>query len=87
MQCPGRMKSDIAIAIENDILTVSAPAVSMKREGRTTYEGFTLPALKKSFNLGKNVDTSHIDAKLENGILILTLQKAATVKPRTIEVL
>ena len=40
----------------------------------------------RTFNLGDRVDASKAEAKLENGVLTVTLPKREEVKPKTIEV-
>jgi len=48
-----------------------------ERTGGTWYRAFQLPSM---------VDSSHVDAKLENGVLILTLPKAPEAKPHKIQI-
>ena len=43
-------------------------------------------AVRRSFNLGKEIDADGISAKLESGILMVTLPKTEKVLPRRIEV-
>jgi len=43
-------------------------------------------SFRRSFRLPQTVDAENIEAHLENGILTVVLPKAATAKPRTIEV-
>lgn len=40
----------------------------------------------RKFNISDSIDESKIDAKFENGQLILTLPKQARIKPKTIEI-
>jgi len=48
-----------------------------ERTGGTWYRAFQLPAM---------VDGNHVDAKLENGVLILTLPKAPEAKPHKVQI-
>ena len=49
-----------------------------ERAGRSTFQ--------RSFNLGTNVDRDNISAKLEDGVLLITLPKSEKSLPRRIEV-
>jgi len=40
----------------------------------------------RKFNISDSIDESKIDAKFENGQLILTLPKQERIKPKTIEI-
>ena len=83
-ELPGFDKEDIQINIENDCLTISAEHKSEKKEENEKknfvkrerfYGSYT-----RSFDVsGINVDG--IEAKYENGILILTMPKKAAEIP------
>jgi HSP20 family protein len=86
VEMPGVNKEGLELSVENNELTItgrrSMPAVDgtlIHRESRT--ENF-----RRVFELDPSIDTSRIAAKIEQGILTLTLPKAEHVKPRKIAV-
>jgi HSP20 family protein len=86
VEMPGVNKEGLEISVENNELTIvgrrSMPAVDgtlVHRESRS--ENF-----RRIFELDPSIDTSKVGAKMEQGILSLTLPKAEHVKPRKITV-
>ena len=85
-EMPGVNKEGLEISIENNELTItgrrSLPAVDgilLHRESRR--ENF-----RRTFELDPSIDTNRISAKIEQGVIALTLPKAEHVKPRKITV-
>lgn len=88
LSAPGYNKADISIAVENDVLTISGShqeQTEEKRENFLTRE-FRTGSFKRSFNLGKLIDTDKINAKYENGILHVELPKVETAVRKTKEI-
>lgn len=90
---PGVIKDDVTINVEKDQLVISSSKKEVKesedKEHRYRRREFNFSSFRKSFHLPKTVDTDRIDAKFENGILILTIEKKEEAKekePRTIEI-
>jgi HSP20 family protein len=90
LAAPGLKKDDFKIALEKDVLTISA---DVKTE--TTEEGakfnkkeFSYHAFSRSFNLPDLVDHAKIEASYENGVLSVTIPKKeeAKVLSRQIEI-
>ena len=77
-ELPGYDKSDISVEIEEDMLTISANRTESKEEvkedGRYLRRERRTGCFRRSFQL-TGIDPDHIEAKYENGILILTLPK------------
>ena len=83
---PGVSESDFDIAVHNNVLTVSG---TRKAEERQEGESFALyerqyGSFSRSFALPDTADGDRIEAKLENGVLTLTITKKAEAKPRKI---
>lgn len=85
---PGVDAESIELTVEDNVLTVKAerPAPSMnngveKLVAERLYGTFTRQVL-----LGDNLDTEHIDANYEAGVLTLSIPVAAHAKPRRIPV-
>lgn len=88
MALPGIAKKDININYENGLLKVSVENEKESGAGYDRHE-FNYHGTERVFKTGETVDTDHISAKLENGVLTLSLPKkeAYVTKPvRSIEI-
>jgi len=89
---PGMDKNDFQIKLDGNLLTIS----SMKEDNRETTEDnyarreFSYQSFQRSFELPKDVvDQDNINAKYENGLLMLTIPKKEDAKqkpPKMIEI-
>jgi len=86
VEMPGVNKEGLEISLENNELTLigrrSLPAIDgtlIHRESRS--ENF-----RRVFELDPSIDRAKVSARIEQGVLTLTLPKAEQVKPRKIEV-
>lgn len=79
-EMPGIKKEDVKIELSNNLLTVSA----QKKENREGEE--TSYSLTRSISVPETVKIEAIGAKLEDGILTVTLPKTEERKPKTIAV-
>jgi HSP20 family protein len=91
MAAPGLNKKDFKINIENGMMTIFTEKREEKeeKEENFTRREFNYSSFTRSFNLPENIDPEKIDAKYENGILKVLLNKKVitTAKPmKTIEV-
>ena len=85
---PGVAEGDLDIALHNNVLSVSG---SRQAEERKEGESFALyerqfGSFTRSFALPDLADGERIAAKLEGGVLTLTISKKAEAKPRKITV-
>ena len=85
---PGVAEADLDIAVHNNILTVSGTRQS---EERKEGESFALyerqyGSFSRSFSLPDTADGERVEAKLDSGVLTLTIWKKAEAKPRKIAV-
>src|ERR1700677_1755347 len=85
-ELPGVNKDGLEVTVENNLLTLvgrrattPAPAELVSRESRDLD-------YRRVFDLDPSIDTGRIAAKIENGVVTLTLPKAESVKPRKIAV-
>ena len=85
---PGVDEKDLDVAVHNGTLTVSGHrSAEERREGESyalyerQYGSFT-----RAFALPDMADGERIDAKLENGVLTLSIAKKAEAKPRKISI-
>jgi HSP20 family protein len=86
VEMPGVNKEGLDISVENNELTItgrrSLPAV----EGTLIHRESRSENFRRAFELDPSIDTSKIGARIEQGVLTLTLPKAEQVKPRKIQV-
>jgi HSP20 family protein len=87
---PGRKKEDFKITVDKNILTVSFEKTEEQKEEKKQFikREFITQSFKRSFTLDEKIDAEKIDAKYENGILMLTLPKKEELKvvPKEISV-
>ncbi len=87
MEVPGVDREAIDIAVENDVLKVEAKIDPAKYEGmEPVYTEYNVGHFARSFTLSNKIDQQQINAKLEDGVLTLTLKKAKEAMPRKISI-
>jgi HSP20 family protein len=85
---PGLKEGDVDISLDNRVLTIAGARLGEeKKEGETWYlyerhHG----SFSRSFRLPTEIDQDKIEAKLEHGVLTLTLPKRPEAQPRKIKV-
>ena len=83
---PGFRKEQIDVSFENRVLTISAAREEIKKDGEHHLQERRTTHVSRAFRLPDTVDENTVEAKLEQGVLTLTIQKREEVKPRKIEV-
>jgi len=79
---PGIKKENIDVTLENGYLTITAEQKEEQNDESTTYvrrERFYRSACR-SFFVGEDVQQKDIKAKMENGVLTLTVPKTIEQK-------
>ncbi len=86
VEMPGINKEGLEISIENNELTVlghrSLPAV----EGTLIHRESRPENYRRTFELDPSIDANKISAKIDQGVVAVTLPKAEHIKPRKITV-
>lgn len=82
---PGVDKSGLEINVEQGVLTLEAHASAEVAAEEISRE-FALRNFYRQFRLPDSIDASESSAVLRNGVLTLSLPRAAAAKPRRIEV-
>ncbi|TMG90955.1 MAG: Hsp20/alpha crystallin family protein [Betaproteobacteria bacterium] len=84
---PGLEKSDIAIDLHENILTISAERKEERgTDGRLLWHERPTGKLSRTVQLPQAVDADAVKATYVNGMLQLTMQKLAATKTRKISV-
>ena len=86
IEMPGVKKDGLEISVENNELTIvgrrSLPAV----EGTLIHRESRPENFRRAFEIDPSIDADKISAKIDQGLVTLTLPKAEHVKPRKITV-
>jgi HSP20 family protein len=86
VEMPGVNKEGLDIAVENNELTITGRRSLPVIEGTLIHRESRSENFRRAFELDPSIDTAKIGAKIEQGVLTLTLPKAEQVKPRKIAV-
>jgi HSP20 family protein len=90
MEMPGLSKEHVEVNVEGDVLTIkgakseSSPEQSVEK-GVLRRE-FRATRFERTFNIGDAIDRENVKAKMENGILTVTLPKSAEKVGRKVDV-
>jgi len=85
-EMPGVDKNGLQVTVENGELVILGRRTAYESPGTLLY-GETRPVdYRRVFEIDHSIDSARITAKVENGVLTLTLPKAEAVKPRKIVV-
>lgn len=85
-EMPGVGKGGLEVTIDNNELTIVGRRSDEALAGDVVYRESRAWDYKRVFELDPEIDSAKISAKIEQGILTLTLPKAERVKPRKISV-
>jgi HSP20 family protein len=86
VEMPGVNKEGLEISVENNELRITGRRALPEIDGTLVHRESRLENFRRTFELDPSIDTSKISARIEQGILTLTLPKAEQVKPRKITV-
>ena len=86
LEMPGVDKSRLEITVEGNELTIIGHRNTEIPQGELCYCESALADFRRMFELGPDVDTSNINAQMEQGILKLRLPKSEKAKPRKIQI-
>jgi len=87
LEMPGVTKDKLEITMENDELEIRGAATPYKPESKELkYSELSQYDYFRRFTVGNDIDRDKINAKLENGVLSLELQKHEAVKPKKIPI-
>lgn len=84
---PGVSKERLTVRVDGESLVIEGAAEAPVGGDMTLIYGEVLnPLYRRSFTLSRELDPSRIEAKMQSGVLRLTIPKAEEAKPRRIEV-
>jgi len=85
-EMPGVGKDGLEVLLEGNELTLIGRRTFDAKDAQLIYRESAPRDFKRAFVLDPVIDSARISAKIENGVLTLTLPKAEQVKPRKITV-
>jgi HSP20 family protein len=86
VEMPGVNKQGLEISFENNELTLTGRRSLPAIDGTEIHRESRRENFRRTFELDPSIDADKISAKIDQGIVTLTLPKAEKVKPRTIAV-
>jgi HSP20 family protein len=88
-ELPGFKKEEVEITLENKTLTISGErkeVAGTENKGELLLNERRITRFHRSFSLPQTISEQSVNAKLENGVLTITLDKREESKPRKITV-
>ena len=86
VEMPGVSKENLEMWVENNELTILGRRSMPSVDGTLIHCESRSENFRRSFELDPSIDAGKISAKIEQGVVTLTLPKAEQVKPRKIAV-
>lgn len=87
VEVPGVAEKDIQLTINQDVLTLAGERKADAPEGYSVHRQERAPIkFSRSFTLPCRVNAENTSASLKNGVLTVTLPKAADAQPKQISV-
>jgi HSP20 family protein len=85
-EMPGVNKEGLEIMLEGNELAIVGHRQTAVLPGQPLFRESNSADFRRVFELDPAIDTSRISAKVDQGVLTLTLPKSEKVKPRRIKV-
>jgi len=87
MEMPGVSRDNLDVSLEEGVLRVVGRLDSSKYSGlEPIYTEYNVGHYARSFSISDKVDQDNIGARLEDGVLTLTLPKSPAAQPRRIAI-
>jgi HSP20 family protein len=85
-EMPGVEKDSLELSLDGTELTITGRRPGRSEDLELLYRESSPLGFRRVFELDPSIDTSKVTARMEQGILLLSLPKADRVKPRKIAV-
>ena len=86
IEMPGVQKDGLEISVENNELAIIGRRLLPTVEGTLIHRESRPENFRRAFEIDPSIDANKISAKIDQGLVTLTLPKAEHVKPRKITV-
>lgn len=81
LAAPGFDRKDFTVELENNLLTIAAEKKEEKEDAYSRRE-FSYTSFSRSFQLPENTTDDKVDARYENGVLLLSIPKKEVQPPK-----
>jgi HSP20 family protein len=85
-EMPGVNKDGLEISVDGTEIAITGRKTNEPVGGELLFQERTAAGFRRVFSLDPAIDTSKISARMEQGVLTLTLPKSERAKPRRITV-
>lgn len=85
-EMPGVSKESLELTLEGNVLTITGRRNHEVPKGNVLYRESHPYDFRRVFELDPAIDATKISARVDQGILVITLPKAERVKPKKITV-
>jgi HSP20 family protein len=85
-EMPGVDKTGLEVSVDNGELTLLGHRHTTEISGEPVYREIRSDDFRRVYELDPAIDTTKIIARIDQGVLTVTLPKAESVKPRKINV-
>jgi HSP20 family protein len=85
-EMPGVSKDGLEVTLEGNQITILGHRRQEAAPGRAVFSESRAADFRRVFELDPAIDTGRISARMEQGVLKMTLPKSEEVKPRRIQV-
>ena len=86
VEMPGVNKEGLELTVEGNEITILGHREAAPMTGETLFRESQFADFRRVFELDPAIDTAKVSARMEQGVLTLTLPKSERVKPRKIAV-
>lgn len=87
VELPGIKPEQVQVELEDQVLKVSGEKQRVEEEGKTwRYRERATGQFSRSFRLPEDADRNNVNARFENGLLLVTIPKQEQTQPRKIEI-
>ena len=85
-EMPGVTKDGLEVTVEGNEITILGHRAPDPTEGQVVFSESANADFRRVFEMDPAIDTTKVSAKMNQGVLTLTLPKSERVKPRKIAV-
>ena len=87
-EIPGILPNEVDVQVENDVLTLRGERKHENQEQRDGYRRVerSYGSFSRSFVLPQGTNVENIEARVDNGVLTVTIPKVQTASTRKVEV-
>lgn len=85
-ELPGFRKEEVQVTLEKGLLNIRAERKAEEFSGTRHLDERRFNRVNRRFTLPADIDETQVEARFENGLLHLKLQKTAETQPRKIDI-